>query len=439
LAQAYAAAMQSATAADAKAKAAEAAKAAPLQAADAAAKTAADAATAALAMARPFTDSSTALAAAQQVLQAAQQANDIAQRELKIATDRVPAAKDAAAKAEAALAKIDTDLAAATAAAAAAQKAVSAAAFSPDGRSLATAGEFGVVHTWDAETGKAIASYVGHTGPLRAVAFVGSQELVSGGADKQAIVWNLNPQWQLERVIGKIDDPSTIVDRAMGLDFSPDGKLIAVSGGVPSRSGEVKIFSTADGSLVRSFDDVHADEVNSVAFSSDGEMLGTASADKYVKNFSVATGKQLAQFEGHTSHVLGVAWRADGSQLASAGSDASVNIWNAATGDRIVKIEGYLKQLTAVRYVGQSQFIVSASGDGLVRMHNADNGGVQRNYAGPTDYMYAIDVTPNPDNGVIVAGGHDGKLRIWNTANSQLLHELAVPSEPAVTAASAAP
>jgi WD40 repeat protein len=205
----------------------------------------------------------------------------------------------------------------------------------------------------------------------------------------------------------------------MGLDFSPDGKLLAVSGGVPSRSGEVKIFNTADGSLLRNFEDVHADEVNSVAFSSDGEYLGTASADKYVKKFAVATGKQLAQFEGHTSHVLGVAWRADGGQMASAGADASINTWNAATGDRIVKIEGYTKQLTAVRYIGQSPFIVSTSGDGLVRMHNADNGGVQRNFAGPADYMYAIDVTPNPDNGVIVAGGHDGVLRIWNTANAQ--------------------
>jgi WD40 repeat protein len=181
---------------------------------------------------------------------------------------------------------------------------------------------------------------------------------------------------------------------------------------------------------VRDLGEAHTDEVNAVAFSADGEFLATASADKYVKKFSVATGQMLRQFEGHTSHVLGVAWRADGTQLATSGGDSNINTWNSVTGDRINKIEGYTKQITAVRYVGQSQFFVSSSGDMLVRMHNGDNGGVQRDYPGSRDYMYSIDVTPNPDNGVIVAGGHDGVLRIWNTANAQMLHALEAPAEP---------
>jgi WD40 repeat protein len=427
LAQAYATAMQQAAAADAKAKAAEAAKAAPTQAAATAAQSAASAATAALATATPFTTAATALATSQAALTAAEQADMIARRDLQRATERVPAAKEAVAKAEAQLVKIDTELTAATAASVAAQKPLLAAQFSPDGNTLATAGEMGVVHTWDGDTGKAINSYVGHTGPIHTLAFAGDDELVSGGGDKNAIVWNLHPQWQLERTIGRIDDPTTLVDRVMGLDFSPDGKLVAAAGGIPSRTGEVKIFSVADGGLVRSMDDAHNDVVNSVAFSADGEFLATASADKYVKKFSVATGEILRQFEGHTNHVLGVSWRADGTQLVSCGADANINTWNAVTGDRILKIEGYNKQITAVQYIGQSQFFMSTSGDPLVRMHNGDNGGVQRNFAGPNDYMYTLDVTPNPDNGVVVVGGHDGVLRIWNTANAQLLHEIAAP------------
>lgn len=438
LAQAYTTAMQTAAAADAKAKAAEAAKAAPTQAATTASQTAAAAATAALATATPFTTAATGLATSQATLVATQQADAIAKRDLQLATDRIPAAKDAVTKAEALLVKLDTDLVAATTAATATQKPLSAAAFSPDGRTLATGGELGVVHTWDAETGRAISSNVGHAGPVRTLAFVGDDELVSAGSDKNAIIWNLHPQWQLERTIGRIDDPATLADRVMGVDFSPDGKLIAAAGGVPSRTGEVKIFSTSDGSIVRGLADAHSDEVNAVAFSPDGEFLATASADKYVKKFSVASGQLVRQFEGHTSHVLGVAWRADGTQLASAGGDANINTWNAATGDRINKIEGYNKQVTAVRYVGQSQFIMSTSGDPFVRMHNGDNGGLQRDFAGSRDYMYAIDVTPNPDNGVVVAGGHDGVLRIWNTASAQMLHAIEAPVEPTDTAVNAA-
>lgn len=428
LAAAAAAAMKAAADADAKAKAAETAKAAPAQAAEATSKQAADAATKAVAMVKPFTDAATALAQSQAARDAAQQAHSIADRELKAAAARVPAAKAEVAKAEADLAKTDTDLAAATKAAADAQKPLVSVAFSPDGRSLATGGDLGVVHTWDADTGKPIASYVGHQGAIQDIAFASDDELVSAAADKQAVVWNLHPQWQLERVIGNINDPATLIDRVAALDFSEDGKLLAAGGGVASRGGEIKIFNTADGSLLRSMEDPHTDGVNAVAFSPDGEYLASASADKYVKKFSVATGEQLMQFEGHTNHVLGVSWRSGGRILASAGADSTIAIWNAENGDRIRSIAGYQKQVTSLRFIGQSQFVISSAGDPIVRMHNSDNGGVQRNFPGSADYMYAVDVTPDPAAGVVVAGGHDGVLRVWNTANGQALHQLAAPA-----------
>ncbi len=68
--------------------------------------------------------------------------------------------------------------------------------------------------------------------------------------------------------------------------------------------------------------------------------------------------------------------------------------------------------------MGQTQFLVSVSGEPFVRKYNTDNGGVQTNYGGATDYMYSIVATADPDNGIVVASGHDGVLRLWN-ANGQ--------------------
>ncbi len=414
-----------AEAATAEATKAMAATAQPAKAAETASQAAAAAATKALATAKPFTDASTALSQAQMVMVTAKQLHDSAARDLQLATAAVPLAETQLKQAETTLTQTDTQLAAAVAAEAETVQPIACLQFSPDGRTLATGGAMGVIHTWDGETGKALRSYVGHQGPVHSLTYRTDAEIISGSADQQVTVWTANPNWELERTIGSIADPTTLIDRVVAVDFSNDGKLLATGGGVPSRSGEIKIWNVEDGELVHSLPDAHTDGVNAIAFSPDNLHLASASADKFVKKWDVATGKQLLQFEGHTNHVLGVSWRANGQRLASSGADARIQLWNAITGDRERNIAGYQKQVTAVRFVGQSQFIVSTSGDQIVRMHNTDNGGVQRTFAGATDYMYCIDVTP--DMSVVVAGGHDGTLRIWNGTNAQVIHTIEPP------------
>ena len=412
--------------ADGKAKAAVAAQAAPAKDATATAQLAAQAAKKALDLGKPFSDAATVLATSQSAERVARQKHEIAARELKTAADLVPSARATLAKAEAGLKQTDIDLTAATQAEAAAQQPVQTVAFSPDGRTLATGGDFGVIHTWDAETGEAVSSCVGHKGTITGLAFVSESEAVSVSADRQAIVWDLNPAWQLERVIGDIYSPSQLVDRVRSVDFSHDGTLLATGGGVPSRGGEVKIWKVADGELVLEIPEPHTDTVNAVAFSPDDEYIASASADKYVRKFKVSTGVLAAQFEGHTNYALSVSWRAGGKILASSGADGTIRTWNAESGDRIRSFGGFTKQVSAVRYLGQTQFAVIVSGQGLTRMYNTDNGGVQVNYGGPSDYMFSIDATGDRTTGYVVAGGYDGKLWIWR-ANGPTLHTIGPP------------
>jgi WD40 repeat protein len=417
----------------AKAQAATAAKAAPEKAAADAAAAANDAATKALATGKPFTDAATALEQAQAAQNAAAAASALAAREAEDATAAVPAAKTAVTSADAAVKQLETDLAAATKDAAAAEQPLRAVAFSPDNRQLVTGGDFGAVHAWDADNGAAVASYAGHSGPIRSVAYTADGGLATASADKTAAVWELNPNWVLERQIGNITDPSLLVHRVITLDFSPDGQLLCTGGGEPSRSGEIKIWKVADGSLVRAIPDPHTDTVISVRFSRDGKLLASGGADKYVRSFNVATGKQVRSYEGHTHHILGVSWRADGNVLATAGADNVIKVWNTRTADQIRTIAGFNKQVTALRFVGNTDNFVACAADKNVRLLNAGNGGTLRNFAGATDFMYSIDVTPNGQ--VVVAGGHDSVLRIWNGDNAQVIQSLAPPQEPTVAAA----
>jgi WD40 repeat protein len=262
---------------------------------------------------------------------------------------------------------------------------------------------------------------------VQGAAFVSGGELCSGSADGTLAVWATSPGWALERTIGSVNDPSVLVDRVMGVDFSDDGRLLVAGGGVPSRSGEVKVFQLADGAAVLSLPDAHDDQVLGVAFSPDGKRIASAGADKFVRTFELASGKQLRRFEGHTNYVLGVAWKGDGQWLASCGGDRTIKVWQVETGDQLRTIENQFgKHVTAVRFIGDSDNLVSSCGDRVIRMHNASNGGFFRQFGGAEGYLHGVDITPGSQ--FVVAGGHDSVLRIWDGNNSQLLKSL-VPAD----------
>ncbi len=349
--------------------------------------------------------------AAEKALEAATRASERANNAAKEAAEAVPGC-------EAEMAKTDERAKAAEAtvqetqnSVPATEKPILAAVFAPDGTILITAGDDGIVHTWDAETGAAIETLEGHGAPVTALAVLGPRDILSTARNNTAIVWDGQPEWRLERTIGSIDSPELLVDRVLALAFSSDGKLLATGGGEPSRSGELKIWNTADGSLVREFVDAHSDTIFGLEFSPDDKMIASCGADRFMKTFEVETGKFLHAFEGHTHHVLGVTWRADGRMIATSGADNVIKVWDARTGDQLRTIQGFNKELPSIRFVSTSDNVIVAGGDTNVLMRNAANGGNVRNYGGSSDFVYSVGASA--DGKTIVAGGQDGVMRIW--------------------------
>ena len=104
-------------------------------------------------------------------------------------------------------------------------------------------------------------------------------------------IWSTQPAWRLEQILGGPDSSTTLLeDRVLALDFSPDGRLLAIGGGTASRSGQVVIWNLQDDRLHCQLEQPHDDAVLGLAFSRDGRRLATASADRMMKVFEVDAG-----------------------------------------------------------------------------------------------------------------------------------------------------
>ena len=187
---------------------------------------------------------------------------------------------------------------------------------SPGGRSLIFASEDGRIRSWHFEPNpEPIARLAGHQTEVWALAFTpDGKTLLSAGDDHVIKLWNRH-DGQLKRTLTghgalvtalAVNRQGTVLASA---SFDQTVRLWELPGGKP-------------GLILNG----HSDRVRTVAFSPDGETLASAGSDNTIRLWNHATGKSVSVFKVHTEAVRALAFDPSGSWLVSTGDDQTINV-----------------------------------------------------------------------------------------------------------------
>jgi WD40 repeat protein len=112
----------------------------------------------------------------------------------------------------------------------------------------------------------------------------------------------------------------------------------------------------------------HQREVNSVAFSADGKRLVSASFDKTLKVWDVATGRAVRTLRGHTDRATTARFSPDGRVVISGGLDRTVRLWDASGGAPLSVLANHEEAVTSAAVGPDGRTIFTTGLDGRVSL-----------------------------------------------------------------------
>ena len=239
--------------------------------------------------------------------------------------------------------------------------------------------------------------------------------LASAHGDRSVRMWDIETR-ELKRTLGGSLTATSLERRGhkyavRSVAFSPDGNILA-SGG---RGGRMLLWDAGTGRL-KQFVLRHAGAVWSLAFSPDSNTLAAATEGGYVYIYDVSNPRRVERkhrLRAHSVRAWSVAFSPDGRFLASGGGDTVIRLWDYETGSIKKVLQGHEEQVLSVAF-GSDNTLASSSADGTVRMWDVETKS-SRILDGHTDWVFGVAFHPNGD--ILASTGKDMSVRLWDTTS----------------------
>jgi len=253
---------------------------------------------------------------------------------------------------------------------------------------------------------------VAHRDLVQSLAFNREGTLLASGGFQVVKLWERPQNVQLK----KLELAGPVAASAV----SADRKLLAVATGK-----SVQLYDLTTGKPAAKLEG-HAEDVTALAFSPDSAKLFTGSADKTVRVWTVADGKEQGKLET-PQPVAALTVVGDGSKIATGGGDAVIRLWNIADLSKPAaellekELTGHSQPVTSlITQPNAPTQIVSGSTDGTVRQWSTESAAARTlNHGGPV-----VAVAISPDGQKLVSASSNKIAKLWNATNGQQIAEV---------------
>lgn len=259
--------------------------------------------------------------------------------------------------------------------------------FSPDQKTLASAGDDGCVYFWDIATHKRLNKIRAGSELIAGLAYSPQGEnLLTGSYDGSLSMW--------ESATGKLLWSQKQTDDVLRcIAYSPNGELVAAGYKIkktPGSKANIGVWNARTGQIVKMWQ-AHENTIRSLVFSEDSRLLYSASEDYLIKTWDLQTFNHERIFR-ETQEVWHL--HLQGNTLYSAGGGNLVTRWNLSSGLPVRRMHDPDTPLQAFALSPDLQTIVTGGETGPIRFWLASNG-QELTHLDLKEKIMGLDVSPN--------------------------------------------